>query len=550
MIIRWLLVLMVTIAGLPPALAQSTSETAGQAQELNDRAREAISTLDALLATRAELKAEIDALATQIATAGEAEKTDLTATFEAKSAELAEIDDQFSVLATGVSESEFTAREPARFDLQAELEGLVQPFVIMMRNATAEARQIEATKRGLAMAEQRLATSQLALETLTAVRDQTDGGALAEDLAERTEIWTDRIGNAETQIAALKQQLDDLLNQRVSAGSQVQSAAQGFFRERGLSLLMGLGAFLGVFLGLRLLAGLVRRRGGRRTFYTRLANLVFTAFTIAASFAAMMIVFNLRNDWLLLGLASLVVLAIIWIGIKMLPGLIEQVTVLLNLGAVQENERVIFNGVPFRVERLDFYTDLQNPELDGGEFTLPVRELIGLHSRPAAEDEAWFPSRKGDWVRLADENAGQVVAQTPELVVLRLLGGARVTYQTGDYLAQTPENLSHGYRVEIEFGIGYDHQANATGAIMQTMREKVRAHMETFIGVEHIAAVAVDFLRAGASSLDYEVEVDVHGSAAERFDDIERELARVLVHIATEEGWEIPFQQVVLHRAA
>jgi hypothetical protein len=550
MIIRCLLVAVLALWGAAPVLAQTDNEAVAQAAELSERAREAITTLDALLETRRGLSAEVEELTNQLDAASEARKEEIAEALAEKTAELDEIDDQFSVLATGVSEAEFSQKDPGEFNLQAELEALVQPFVIMMRNATAEARQIEATKRALSKAEQRLATSQQALETLTAVQGQVSDGPLAEDLAQRTEIWTNRIGNSETRIAALNQQLDDLLNQRVSAGSQVQSAAKGFFRERGLSLLMGLGAFLGVFLSLKLLAGLVRRRGGKRTFYTRLTSLVFTAFTIAASFAAMMIIFNLRNDWLLLGLASLVLLAIIWIGIKMLPGLIEQVTVLLNLGAVQENERVIFNGVPFRVERLDFYTDLQNPDLDGGEFTLPVRELIGLHSRPAADDEAWFPSKKGDWVRLADENAGQVVAQTPELVVLRLLGGARVTYQTGDYLAQTPENLSNGYRVEVEFGIGYGHQADATGAIMQTMREKVHAHMEAFIGAEHIEAIAVDFLRAGASSLDYEVEVDVRGSAAERFEDIERELARVLVQIATEEGWEIPFQQVVLHRAA
>ena len=82
------------------------------------------------------------------------------------------------------------------------------------------------------------------------------------------------------------------------------------------------------------------------------------------------------------------------------------------------------------------------------------------------------------------------------------------------------------------------------------MLDAVRAHMTDFIGAEHVVAVNVDFLRAGASSLDYEVEVDVRGSAAEKFEDIERELARFLTELATQEGWEIPFQQIVMHRAA
>lgn len=549
----WAAVLLVIfVPGL--ALSQTAEEVAAKQAALEERARDSVATLQALIEARTDVQTEVAKLSSAAETANEADKEQILADLEARRIQLAEIEDQISVLATGIAESDFDKREPAAFDLQSELEALVQPFIVMMRNATEEARQIEATRRGLADAEERLNTARQAVETLGAMRKAASGEPLTADLAARQQTWNDRVETAETSVAAFNQQLEDLLDQRVTAGSQVQSAAKGFFRERGLSLLMGVTAFVGVLMILRMVRQLVRRigrsRGIRRSFQTRLANLIYTLFTVAAAFAAMMIIFNLRNDWLLLGLSSLIVLALIWIGIRMLPGLIEQVTVLLNLGSVQEDERLIFNGVPYRVARLDFYTDLVNPVLDGGEFTLPVRELIGLHSRPAAEDEAWFPSRKGDWVRLADDTAGQVVAQTPELVVLELLGGARVTYQTGDYLGQTPENLSYGYRVETEFGIGYQHQAGSTGEIMTQMLDAVRAHMTAFIGAEHVVDVNVDFLRAGASSLDYEVEVDVRGSAAERFEDIERELARYLTELATQKGWEIPFQQIVMHRAA
>ena len=70
---------------------------------------------------------------------------------------------------------------------------------------------------------------------------------------------------------------------------------------------------------------------------------------------------DLRNDWLLLGVFGIMLLALGWVGIKMLPGAIEQVTLLLNLGAVQEDERVLIEGVPYRVRKLDFYTDFENP---------------------------------------------------------------------------------------------------------------------------------------------------------------------------------------------
>lgn len=279
----------------------------------------------------------------------------------------------------------------------------------------------------------------------------------------------------------------------------------------------------------------------------RLAGVFFSIFTIIASFAAMLFVFNIRNDWLLLGLATLLLIAAAWVTIKMLPSLIEQLWVILNLGAVQERERVLFNGVPFRVERLSFFTDLVNPALDGGEFTLPVRELVGMHSRPAAKDEAWFPSEKGDWVKLSDGNAGLVVAQTPEMVVVELLGGAQVTYQTADYLASNPENLSQGYRVEIEFGIGYRHQNEASTTIINQMRYGISEHFSTLLDPSELVKVDVEFLRAGASSLDYEVEVDIAGGSAHRFEELERELAKCMVELANSHGWEIPFQQLVVH---
>ena len=206
---------------------------------------------------------------------------------------------------------------------------------------------------------------------------------------------------------------------------------------------------------------------------------------------------TLRNDWLLLGLATLLTFALVWVIIRMLPSLMEQVTVLLNFGAVQEDERVLFNGVPFRVEKLSFYTDLVNPALDGGEFTLPVRELVGLHSRPAAENEAWFPSEKGDWVRLADGNAGQVVAQTPEMVVLQLLGGARVTYQTADYLAQTPENPVARFQGRGRVWHKLPAPGAGRGRDPSGHAGRGRRTDAPFLADDSLIAVEVELLRAG-----------------------------------------------------
>ena len=533
------------------ATGQTTEDSA--AEELVARARTTIVTLEPLLDSLAKLEIHSEQLSAQIAAAYETEKPALNEEFGALQAEIDRVRDQISIVVTGVSEQAYLKIEGQEFDLRSEFEALLEPFVSGLKGATENARQLERTRRALAATKSRLADAELAVENTRAAIAEAGSEPVLEVLNQQLETWQERIEINRSQFAALSQQLVDLSSERAANRRNVNSAMSEFFRDRGLSIALGLAAFVGFLAACRLLRWIATRvtglTGRPKSFAARLSNLLFTAFTVLGSFIAMIIVFNIRNDWLLLGLATLLTFGLIWVTIRMLPSLMEQVTVLLNFGAVQEDERVLFNGVPFRVAKLSFYTDLVNPALDGGEFTLPVRELVGLHSRPAAENESWFPSEKGDWVRLADGNAGHVVAQTPEMVVLQMLGGASVTYQTADYLAQTPENLSHGFRVEVEFGISYRHQAEAATVIPQIMSAGVEEHMRGYLRDDSLRAVEVELLRAGASSIDYEVEVDVTGAAAPRFEEIERELARVLVLLATENNWEIPYQQVVLHRA-
>ena len=210
---------------------------------------------------------------------------------------------------------------------------------------------------------------------------------------------------------------------------------------------------------------------------------------------------------------------------------------------------MLFNDVPWRVERLDYYTDLVNPDLEGGTFTLPVREWTGLHSRPAAEDEAWFPTKKGDWVRFEDGAIARVVSQTPEMVRLELLGGALVTYATAAFVELAPVNLSAGYRVEVEFGVDYQHQAISTDELPRKLQAFVEEGLLRKLRRDELKNVEVEFLRAGESSLNYEVEADVAGTAAHRAEEIERELARLLVAACNEYGWTIPIPQLMMHRA-
>jgi len=547
-----------------PAIDKATIE---RAEKQRAEAANSLSTLAELLVSRKQQADAIAKLKEELRKAKEdVTKKEMETAIKAETEKLAQIDAQISALSTGVAEDEIKYDQSAKFNLQAELESLIQPFIKMMRDATENARQIDRLKNTIAVGEQRQRAANRAttrLNLLLSLEKQSDNKEAdtkpektvtetSKHLADLLKTWRKREQEAQHLLETARQQLQLRENQQANAPSGIGTYATKYFSDRGQNLFLGLfslGAVFGIMNLIARLADYIRRRYGiDRSFASRLINLMFRVGTVVIAFLAMLAVFNYLNDWLLMGVASIFILAGAWVGVKMLPQIIEQVTLLLDLGAVQENERVLLGGVPWRVERLDFYTDLVNPALDGGTFTVPVRELVGLHSRPAAEGEAWFPTRKNDWVQLEDGHIGRVVSQTPELVQVVELGGARRTFETTAFLADAPRNLSTGYRIKTEFGLDYRHQAIATREIPDKLRQHVHAGLVELLGEKAIENVDVDLLRTDDSAIIFEIETDIEGKMAHRYEDVERAVAHLMVDAANEHGWAIPYPQMVLHR--
>jgi len=540
--------------------AFADEEDAKAEQERKEMAREALGTLGNLLDSKAEQLTIIENLKTELEGAKEdASKKELEAKIKTEQDKLSQLEARLIALTTGVADDAFSNKSAKSFDLESELGALAEPFIKMMKSATSSARQIEQLRTTVSEAKRQKELAGNAIERISQLQSHTkseaavnDADKLQKHLRELLSTWQKRNKEANDLAQTAEQQLELRLIEQENAPSEVGQYATNFLRSRGFNLAMALVAFFGVFSLCRFAAKAIgsvgKRQGFRRNFAVRLASLIFQVISVVFSLFAMMFVLNYFNDWILLGLTSVFAIALSWIGLKMLPAIIEQTTLLLNLGAVQEDERVMLAGVPWRVEQLGFHTDLVNPELEGGTFTLPIRELVGLHSRPAAEDEAWFPTRKGDWVQLKDGRIGRVVIQTPELVQLVELGGARITYSTADFISEAPRNLSAGYRVEVTFGLDYRHQSEATEEIPRKLGEHVKRGIETLLEGKGVRHVQAELVRAGDSSIDYEVEADISGEFADRYEDVEREMARLLVEACNINNWTIPFPQMVLHQ--
>lgn len=516
-----------------------------------DSETSAVQSLEALL--QAIMSQEQEAAQVQqqlIAAQDEVTRQELADRLKDLRAEAEEGRRQFERFAVDIDLSPFVEEVKTGFDWQQELGKLLKPIMAEFEAATAETRAMGMLREKIADVGERLALTETAVANIGRLRAQADSPALQARLDERLAYWTRLRDNSANEHRALELQLQNRLGQKKSLLDSTTGYAKNFVRTRGLNLVYGIGTFCAVFFGLRWLAALSRRRRKVKDFSSRLAALVLHLASILGGLLAMLLVFNMVGDWFLLGLVVIFLLGIGWAGIRTLPQHMEMMKLALNIGTVREGHRLEWEGVPYRVDSLGFSAKLVNPLLDGGVQMLPVLALVGRYSRPPGEREEWFPTRPGDWVELSDGQSGRVAYQTPSSVQLVALGGAQTVYPTAAFVSLNPRNLSTNFRVVETFGIGYRHQAIATTDVPRLMLARLGGELVKGFGGENVLDVQVSLKAAGASSLDYEIRVDVKGELAPRAGALHSEIQRILVDACNENGWEIPFPQITVHQAS
>ncbi|HMP90866.1 MAG TPA: hypothetical protein PJ991_11745 [Kiritimatiellia bacterium] len=458
---------------------------------------------------------------------------------------------QFDGFAVDVDLTVFSPQRESKFDWQEQVGKLLEPIMAEIESATAESRVIGQLRTQIDDVRKRRDLAQKAVTNLESLLQQPASPELQARLNARLDIWKRTLEQANNEFMALDIQLQSRLAARESFLDQSTKYARNFFRTRGVNLLLGIIAFCVVFFGFRLASYLVRR--ARRTtceksFSSRLTALLFHIFSVLGGLLAMMMAFNLVGDWFLLGIIIIFLVGVGWASINTLPQQVETIKLMLNIGAVREGEVIMYEGTRYRVDALGFSARLVNPQLEGGMRQLPVKYLVGMSSRRPGEHEVWFPCKKGDWVELSDGCVGHVVSQTPGAVELIMPGGEHAVYQTPDFLALNPRNISDRFRIESSFGIDHRHQAIATTKVPEIMKKKLEAELPVVAGVDTVLAIHVHFANAGLSSLDYAIAVDLTGAAAPLAREIRFAIQRILVSACNENGWVIPFTQLTVHQ--
>jgi len=472
-----------------------------------------------------------------------------TAAADAAEKRIRDLSWQFAGLVARIDVQDFEAPQQRTFDLKAEIEELIRPLIETLKDATEEPRQIAELKARVDALQHRQRIAEDAQRAVEATARSLPAGspAAAEIERELRERWRPTIDGLRNEIVVLRARLAARESGQASLASSLGSAAKNFVQSSGTSVVLSILVFATVFFGLRfLLERMLRRRSPDRGLSLRLVEVALQTLSLLLAIGATLFVPWVRNDWLLLAVCILFLIGAGWLLIRMMPQFFEQIRLVLNIGGVREGERLLVDGLPYRVDTLRLYSRLVNPDLDGGNLRVPIQNLVGKRSRRSGDGEPWFPCRKGDVVALADGVVGVVRTQTPDVVVVESFGAPR-TYPTLEFLQKSPRNLSSGFVVSTTCSVDYRHQGEALTTIPERLARDVTAGLGTAVGAGELLDVRVEFQAAGSTSLDFVVLARFAGSVAARFFELQRRTNAIALATCTANGWTIPFPQLVVH---
>lgn len=468
--------------------------------------------------------------------------------------QLETLNKSFEQIAIGSINLDILGLEEQPKTWQEELTLVVKPLLENLRSLTERPRRQENLRQMIEVEKETAVQAELAIQSINNLLADEPSNGQRSLLKEVQDRWLRTKQDAQRQEQLALYQLNSLSGEGEHWWTSLKDSMLHFFQDRGLTLLMAIVASLTIWLLLSGTRKVFERRGrsstkhGNRTTYRVIAyaQKLLTALLIMA---AVLTVFFIRGDILLL-VVTLALLFASALSLKnLLPLFVAESRLLLNIGAVREHEQVMIDGVPWRVASLNVYSKFSNPDIQG-TLRLPLASLKEMTSRPIKE-EKWFPSSIGDWVLDNDQNLYEVIKQTPVVVELQSARGTNKLVPTADYFAAGMVNLTKSKQIRIisRFGIGYELQAICLDEVPETFQRFVKSHLESAGLDTKQIDVRVEFDKAGDSSLDYIVIALLGSQASKYFYRIERTIQQACVAACIEKGWEIPFPQLTIHQS-
>ena len=450
-----------------------------------------------------------------------------------------------SIVTGGLDLENFQEMPDQSFDWQSDLIEIIQPIFQSLKDLTEQPRAMERIRKTIEFYQQNLVEINDSIQKIQEWQsEQIVDLSARQQIKSIEESWLLRKSEAQRNLELFQLQLSNLQIRQESIWSSVWTAFGAFLTGRGLNLMLAVLVTMAVWFGMRsVLRFMVPKEGvdefQTRSQYSRVLFYTYRILMMMASTAVFLIVLYVTGDWLLLGLA-LLILAGIAIGLKKyLPQFLAEAKLLLNLGAVREGEMVTYEGVPWMVKSINIYSHLVNPVLEGGELRMPLREMSQLISQPIADDEPWFPSNLHDYILLPDGSFGQVVIQTPEFVQIKSREMIR-TYLVSDYLNLAVKNLSIGsFACVGNFGLSLKHQEICLDTVPKAFEGAIKSNFERNEMQSSLEELRVEMSSIQSASIQYFLYVRLKSGAAEHYWKIQRMMQQACVATCNREGWKI-----------
>ncbi len=520
-------------------MAQSVDSTGGASNESQERLVVLQTLIDNNLLARDELREAIK-------TADPVELPDLQQSLESLNADLKKLRQSFEQAAIGAVDVTLLGDIDTSFNWQNEVSQILQPIVDNLKVITEKPRKLGQLQKIIEQNEIQRETIAQALNTIKQNLALSTDPSTQASLTTLSTEWERRRADNQQALNIARLQLADLERGDKTWWQALTEALNEFVRERGLTLVLAVVMALivwSIMFGILRLFQLRVKNENQNDFQTRkrLAQYSYRALTLLLILVAVITVFYVRGDMLLMGL-SILAAAAIALGLRQaIPRFINEARILLNLGSVRENERVFYEGLPWEVASLNMHSILKNPELRG-ELRLPLGIVSTLVSRPC-RDEPWYPASEGDYIVLDNDQFMCVVRLTPETVELRDRGGTITAIPATEFYQWTFKNLSRGesFGLSTMFGIDYRHQSISLTKVPEKLKSAIESELQAGEYSDSVLRVQVELHSAASSSLDYWIYVTLAKPAAARYAQAMRLVQQTCVQVCTEQGWGIPF---------
>ena len=541
-----------TVLGLPTRADTAPTENQQiKAQQLAKQA-EAVLQLQEMETSLSVKKALLSSLQKDLKRAPENGRAQIQSKIAEVENEIQLIDRTFEQIAIGgVDLSAFGVEEEV-FDWREELVLIIKPLIENIKGLTEKPRKMENLRQLIQNKAKGLKTANDAQQSIAALAEKSTGNGVLSKLESLRADWQRKAEDLEREIQLAKFQLENLEGKNTPWLEVLGTGTVNFVSGRGLTLLLSIFAAVSVWMLMRGLLWIVRKRAreveehGPRTYY-RLAAYAYRLLTVVLIAVAVMMVFYMRQDLLLLAITAVILFGAALALNRVLPTYITEGRILLNIGAVRERERVIYAGIPWQVDSINMFSSLVNPEIRGS-IKIPIGQMHDMISRPNL-GEPWFVSSEGDWVINENGDPMQVISQSVDMVLLQDLDSVTSAIPTAEYFQKGYANLSRTniFRIAVLFGIDYSTQNIDMDLIEERFARGVKDTLDKAPYAEFLEHVGCDFHSAGDSSLNYIMLTRFNSDAAPHYNRIKRQIQRACVAVCSENGWPIPFPQMSVH---